>query len=61
MMKEKTFDVNDFPKVYLTAKVEEDENAVGLWNLWKISMQQFPYVSLSCCEQNAGHLNITVS
>ncbi|KAL1154971.1 hypothetical protein V6Z11_A09G279900 [Gossypium hirsutum] len=29
MMKEKTFDVNDFPKVYLTAKVEEDENAVG--------------------------------
>ncbi|KAK8555766.1 hypothetical protein V6N13_069848 [Hibiscus sabdariffa] len=29
MMKEKTFDVNDFPKVYLTAKVEEDYNAVG--------------------------------
>ncbi|KAL4297044.1 hypothetical protein GQ457_12G006250 [Hibiscus cannabinus] len=29
MMKEKTFDVNDFPMVYLTAKVEEDENAVG--------------------------------
>ncbi|PPR90236.1 hypothetical protein GOBAR_AA30455 [Gossypium barbadense] len=24
---QKTFDVNDFPKVYLTAKVEEDENA----------------------------------
>ncbi|KAH1089095.1 hypothetical protein J1N35_016352 [Gossypium stocksii] len=29
MMKEKTFDVNDFPNVYLSAKVEEDENAVG--------------------------------
>ncbi|XWS60430.1 hypothetical protein CRYUN_Cryun07bG0035900 [Craigia yunnanensis] len=29
MMKEKTFDVNDFPMVYLTAKVEEDENAIG--------------------------------
>ncbi|XVE54680.1 hypothetical protein DITRI_Ditri03aG0101500 [Diplodiscus trichospermus] len=29
MMKEKTFDVNDFPRVYLTAKVEEDNNAVG--------------------------------
>ncbi|GLT25188.1 hypothetical protein SLA2020_003330 [Shorea laevis] len=29
MMKEKTFDVNDFPRVYLTAKVEEDYNAVG--------------------------------
>ncbi|XP_060194075.1 uncharacterized protein LOC132623352 [Lycium barbarum] len=29
MMKEKTFDVNDFPKPYLTAKVEEDDNAIG--------------------------------
>ncbi|KAJ0048432.1 hypothetical protein Pint_16269 [Pistacia integerrima] len=29
MMKEKTFTVNDFPPVYLTAKVEEDYNAVG--------------------------------
>ncbi|KAJ4713213.1 Furry, partial [Melia azedarach] len=29
MMKEKTFDVNDFPPVYLTAKVEEDYNAIG--------------------------------
>ncbi|OIT30525.1 PREDICTED: uncharacterized protein LOC109209872 [Nicotiana attenuata] len=29
MMKEKTFDVNDFPKPYLTAKVEEDYNAIG--------------------------------
>ncbi|KAL5749041.1 hypothetical protein ACOSP7_026079 [Xanthoceras sorbifolium] len=29
MMKEKTFDVNDFPRVYLTAKVEEDYNAIG--------------------------------
>ncbi|MCD9639711.1 hypothetical protein HAX54_024417 [Datura stramonium] len=28
MMKEKTFDVSDFPKPYLTAKVEEDYNAV---------------------------------
>ncbi|RAL46799.1 unnamed protein product [Cuscuta campestris] len=29
MMKEQTFDVNDFPKPYLTAKVEEDYNAIG--------------------------------
>ncbi|XP_065879144.1 uncharacterized protein [Euphorbia lathyris] len=29
MMKEKTFDVADFPPVYLTAKFEEDENARG--------------------------------
>uniref|UniRef100_A0A5B7BH94 Furry n=1 Tax=Davidia involucrata TaxID=16924 RepID=A0A5B7BH94_DAVIN len=29
MMKEKSFDVNDFPRVYLTAKVEEDYNAIG--------------------------------
>ncbi|XP_055806282.1 uncharacterized protein LOC129874919 isoform X2 [Solanum dulcamara] len=29
MMKEKTFDVNDFPKPYLTAKVEEDYNVIG--------------------------------
>ncbi|CAN4090634.1 unnamed protein product [Withania somnifera] len=29
MMKEKTFDVSDFPKPYLTAKVEEDYDAVG--------------------------------
>ncbi|KAM7510144.1 hypothetical protein LguiB_009019 [Lonicera macranthoides] len=29
MMKEKTFDVTDFPPVYLTAKVEEDYNACG--------------------------------
>ncbi|KAB1216830.1 hypothetical protein CJ030_MR4G015444 [Morella rubra] len=29
MMSEKTFDVSDFPRVYLTAKVEEDENARG--------------------------------
>ncbi|XAR71299.1 hypothetical protein NMG60_11028496 [Bertholletia excelsa] len=29
MMKEQKFDVNDFPKPYLTAKVEEDENAIG--------------------------------
>ncbi|KAK9272251.1 hypothetical protein L1049_002622 [Liquidambar formosana] len=29
MMKEKTFDVADFPRVYLTAKVEEDMNARG--------------------------------
>ena len=29
MMKEKTFDVSDFPRVYLTAKVEEDYNARG--------------------------------
>ncbi|KAF3649614.1 putative protein isoform X1 [Capsicum chacoense] len=29
MMKEKTFDVDDFPKPYLTAKVEEDDNAIG--------------------------------
>ncbi|KAG8652373.1 uncharacterized protein LOC110618303 [Manihot esculenta] len=29
MMKEKTFDVTDFPPVYLTAKVEEDYNARG--------------------------------
>ncbi|KAK2663386.1 hypothetical protein Ddye_001960 [Dipteronia dyeriana] len=29
MMKEQTFDVNDFPRVYLTAKVEEDENTIG--------------------------------
>ncbi|KAH7660662.1 hypothetical protein IHE45_15G008000 [Dioscorea alata] len=29
MMAEKTFDLGDFPRVYLTAKVEEDENACG--------------------------------
>ncbi|KAK9118344.1 hypothetical protein Scep_016437 [Stephania cephalantha] len=29
MMKEKTFDVSDFPPVYLTATVEEDYNARG--------------------------------
>ncbi|KAI4335895.1 hypothetical protein L6164_014492 [Bauhinia variegata] len=29
IMKEKTFDVSDFPPVYLTAKVEEDINARG--------------------------------
>ncbi|TXG51614.1 hypothetical protein EZV62_024138 [Acer yangbiense] len=29
MMKEQTFDVNDFPRVYLTAKVQEDENTIG--------------------------------
>uniref|UniRef100_A0A2P2NHH7 Uncharacterized protein MANES_06G083500 n=1 Tax=Rhizophora mucronata TaxID=61149 RepID=A0A2P2NHH7_RHIMU len=29
MMKEKTFEVSDFPSVYLTAKVEEDYNARG--------------------------------
>ncbi|XP_018824894.1 uncharacterized protein LOC108994217 [Juglans regia] len=29
LMKEKTFGVSDFPSVYLTAKVEEDENARG--------------------------------
>ncbi|XP_057467910.1 uncharacterized protein LOC130757207 [Actinidia eriantha] len=29
MMKETTFDVNDFPRPYLTAKVEEDDNAIG--------------------------------
>lgn len=29
MMKEKTFDVSDFPSVYLTATVEEDYNARG--------------------------------
>ncbi|KAG8384608.1 hypothetical protein BUALT_Bualt04G0135600 [Buddleja alternifolia] len=29
MMKEKTFDPSDFPRPYLTAKVEEDENAIG--------------------------------
>ncbi|KAF8365171.1 hypothetical protein HHK36_024450 [Tetracentron sinense] len=29
IMKEKSFDVSDFPKVYLTAKVEEDYNARG--------------------------------
>ncbi|OVA14604.1 hypothetical protein BVC80_1813g44 [Macleaya cordata] len=29
MMKEKTFDQSDFPKVYLTAAVEEDYNARG--------------------------------
>ncbi|KAK3225992.1 hypothetical protein Dsin_005854 [Dipteronia sinensis] len=28
-MMEQTFDVNDFPRVYLTAKVEEDENTIG--------------------------------
>ncbi|KAL6498592.1 hypothetical protein OROHE_026533 [Orobanche hederae] len=28
-MKEKTFDLNDFPRPYLTAKVVEDENAIG--------------------------------
>ncbi|PON70552.1 furry [Parasponia andersonii] len=29
LMKEKTFDDSDFPRVYLTAAVEEDENARG--------------------------------
>lgn len=29
LMKEKTFDDSDFPRVYLTAHVEEDENARG--------------------------------
>ncbi|KAJ7956482.1 Furry [Quillaja saponaria] len=29
IMKEKTFDVSDFPPVYLTEKVEEDYNARG--------------------------------
>ncbi|KAJ8752748.1 hypothetical protein K2173_007058 [Erythroxylum novogranatense] len=29
MMKEKTFDANDFPPVYLTATVEEDQNTHG--------------------------------
>ncbi|KAM0951374.1 hypothetical protein DsansV1_C03g0024881 [Dioscorea sansibarensis] len=29
MMAEKTFDIGDFPRVYLTAKVEEDDNARG--------------------------------
>lgn len=29
MMKEKTFDPADFPRVYLTAKVEEDYSAQG--------------------------------
>ncbi|KAI4343976.1 hypothetical protein L6164_011257 [Bauhinia variegata] len=29
MMKEKIFDVSDFPPVYLTAKIEEDINARG--------------------------------
>ncbi|XP_059670459.1 uncharacterized protein LOC132315991 [Cornus florida] len=29
MMKEQTFDVNDFPRVYLTAAVEEDLDAIG--------------------------------
>lgn len=29
LMKEQTFDVSDFPRVYLTAKVEEDQNTLG--------------------------------
>ena len=29
MMKEKTFTVSDFPRVYLTERVEEDDNARG--------------------------------
>ncbi|GER49307.1 methylthioribulose-1-phosphate dehydratase [Striga asiatica] len=29
MMKEKSFDLGDFPRPYLTAKVVEDENAIG--------------------------------
>ncbi|KAF7130167.1 hypothetical protein RHSIM_Rhsim10G0050100 [Rhododendron simsii] len=29
MMREKSFDADDFPRPYLTAKVEEDDNAVG--------------------------------
>ncbi|KAL2224188.1 uncharacterized protein LOC105177524 [Sesamum indicum] len=29
MMKEKTFDLTDFPRPYLTAKVIEDDNAIG--------------------------------
>nr|GMD29058.1 Villin-1 like [Ipomoea batatas] len=29
MMAEQTFDVNDFPKPYLTAKVKEDDNPIG--------------------------------
>lgn len=29
MMTEQTFDVNDFPKPYLTAKVQEEDNAIG--------------------------------
>ncbi|KAF7838535.1 uncharacterized protein G2W53_007017 [Senna tora] len=29
MMKETTFNVSDFPPVYLTEKIEEDENARG--------------------------------
>ncbi|XP_069146263.1 uncharacterized protein [Solanum lycopersicum] len=29
MMKEKTFSIDGFPKPYLTAKVEEDYNAIG--------------------------------
>ncbi|XP_022860096.1 uncharacterized protein LOC111380695, partial [Olea europaea var. sylvestris] len=29
MMKEKTFDTSDFPRPYLTAKVVEDDNAIG--------------------------------
>ncbi|KAF8408220.1 hypothetical protein HHK36_007365 [Tetracentron sinense] len=29
MMLEKTFDFSDFPRVYLTAKVEEDQNLRG--------------------------------
>lgn len=29
MMKEQTFDVNDFPRPYLTAKVVEDDNTIG--------------------------------
>ncbi|KAL2523025.1 hypothetical protein Fot_26948 [Forsythia ovata] len=29
MMKEKNFDTSDFPRPYLTAKVVEDDNAIG--------------------------------
>ncbi|XP_009792503.1 uncharacterized protein [Nicotiana sylvestris] len=29
MMEKKTFDVNDFPQPYLTAKIEEDMDAIG--------------------------------
>ncbi|PSS35105.1 Mitochondrial distribution and morphology protein [Actinidia chinensis var. chinensis] len=29
MMKETNFDVNDFPRPYLTAKAEEDDNAIS--------------------------------
>ncbi|KAF7134630.1 hypothetical protein RHSIM_Rhsim08G0075200 [Rhododendron simsii] len=52
MMRETSFDVNDFPRVYLTDKVEEDMNAIGGGSveLGEVSVVgATPYSAILCC------------